>query len=213
VFLGHLSAILSGILDILSSQNLTLIRLAHFISGLIKIIIYIDLFNNILFYKYAILQKNDENDLLSKRLSTREICSRTGLFLSFTLFTYLFSFFPFNGLPIDFFGILAYDLFASKHFELTLDLEGARKKYFEPIVLIKRMTFDECILYLTCIKFAYFSLKYLYMCCGYDVFTLLLEKTCDFTLCLQPHEVGSRQNWVILKIIYKQIQFRKEILR
>jgi hypothetical protein len=186
VLLGHMPVILSGIVDTANS-NLTLIRAAHFISCLAKILIYIDLFNHILFRRF--LDKKVEQDFIIRKLSTREIRSRAGLFLLYSLLAYFFNFFPFTWLPLDFLGILAYDLFVSKHFEITLDLEGARSKYLQPIVE-QRMTYWECILSITGIKFAFFSLKYLLMCCGFDVVTL--------SYYLQPDRIVSAQNLVNL---------------
>jgi hypothetical protein len=187
VLLGHMPVILSGIADIANS-NLTLIRAAHFVSCLVKILIYIDLFNHFLFRGFV--EKRVEQDFIIRKLSPREMCRRAGLFLLYSLLAYFCNFFPFTWLPLDFLAILVYDLCVSKHFERTLDLEGARAQYLQPIVE-QRMTYWECILCITGIKFAFFSLKYLLISCGFDVATLLSHY-------LQTDRIGSAQNLVNL---------------
>ena len=110
---------LSIIVDIFDN-NLNLIRLAQFFSLLFKIIIYIDIFNNFLFKKYASSVGIPLDHRFAKKLSARDIFIRIGLFSVYSIFTYHFQFFLFNWLSIDALSIFFFDLITDENFQQKL---------------------------------------------------------------------------------------------
>jgi hypothetical protein len=172
--------ILSEIQAMLNS-NLILIRLAHFVSCLIKITIYSDIFNNFLYSKCVNSEEIAQGHRLAKKLSTREICIRIAFFSFYSLFTYFFNIFPLKCTPIDFLAIfLFYDL-SDENFR-----QKVHEFNFERIFrLTKRtpMTFYECLPYIAGIKFICFSFQYLLNNFKIDKtneeWTLILDEMCD----------------------------------
>jgi len=175
--------ILSEVQAMLNS-NLVLIRLAHFVSCVIKITIYSDIFNNFLYSECVNSEEIVREHRLTKKLSTREICNRIGLFSFHSLFTYFFNIFPLKWLPIDFLVIfLFYDISKDENVREMLKINSQR--FFE--IIYKQteripMTFYECLLYIGAIKFIFFSFQY--MLHNYDSgktneeFRLIFDERC-----------------------------------
>ena len=200
-------------------SNLSLIRLAHFVSCLIKITIYTDVFNNFLFHKYVSTEEVAQEHRLAKKLSTREISIRIGLFSFYSLFTYYFHFFPFKWLPIDFLVILSYDVFTDENFKqktreynYQLNQERMNETFLKQI---KRtpLTINECLTYIAGIKFIFFSFQYLrnYFDCDKEVSTLIFDyEICDRTYWLTNGNAEHGSLQICVNFVFKNYKIFSE---
>jgi predicted RNA-binding protein len=156
---------------------------------------------------------------LAKKLSTREISIRIGLFSFYSLFTYYFHFFPFKWLPIDFLIILSYDVFTDENFKqksreynYQLNQERMNETFLKQI---KRtpLTINECLTYIAGIKFIFFSFQYLrnYFDCDKEVSTLIFDyEICDRTYWLTNGNAEHGSLQICVNFVFKNYKIFSE---